>query len=148
MNSYSLQRDILFDDGCQIYQIESEKDGVCLKYWILAKERTDEFELRIDGLPSIVSELNLDFSAGTEIYEKLPDLELKYTGYEGLIKTDSIVCATRLGLLINEKVRNIFTGLHIDDVEYFPAVLIEENSGARDTAYYFANITGLYSCVD
>ena len=47
MNSYSLQRDVLFDDGCQIYQIESEKDGVCLKYWILAKERIDEFELRI-----------------------------------------------------------------------------------------------------
>lgn len=111
-------------------------------------ERSDEYELSIDGLPPMVEALDLNFDYGNFIPTKLPLIDVPYSQHSDERKTDNIVSPTRLGLLINDKIKAIFDDLNIENIQYFKARLIESASGDIDESYLVANVVGKYACVD
>lgn len=117
-------------------------------YWILMSERSDEYELSIDVLPPMVDALDLNFDYGNYIQDNVPVIEVPYSQHPDERKTDNIVSPTRLGLLINSKVKAVFDDLHVENIQYFRAKLIEDNSVEIDDSYFIANIIGKYACVD
>lgn len=117
-------------------------------YWILASERSDEYELTIDGLPQIVKELEISFDNGIQINQHVPVIDILYSTYGSEIKTDNILQAPRLGLLINKKLKTIFDSLSIDNIQYYPTRLINQTNSEIDEEYVISNIIGIISCVD
>lgn len=75
-------------------------------------------------------------------------IDVPYSQHVEERKTDNIVAPTRLGRLINDRVKNIFDALNIDNIQYCKARLIEQQSGAVDDGYLLANVVGKYACVD
>ncbi len=120
-----------------------------MDYWILLSERSDEYELTIDGLPECMEEYDLKFSRGRKI-ESLPcdTIVLPYTQAEDEFKSDNIVCAPSLGLVINRRLRLLFESLGLDNIQYFPLVLQRDNPPFEEHDYCIANITGVHGCVD
>lgn len=117
-------------------------------YWILMSERSDEYELSIDELPPMMETLDLRFDYGNFISKMPPSIDVPYSQHVEERKTDNIVSPTRLGLLINERVKNVFDTLNIENVQYCSAKLIEQDSGEVNDDYFLANIVGKYACVD
>lgn len=117
-------------------------------YWIMMSERSDEYELSLDGLPVVIENMDLNFDYGNFITEKLPMIDIHYVQHPEERKTDNLVAPTRLGLLINEKVKSIFDSLNIRNIQYFAAQLFDSNSNDVDKGYCIANIVGKYSCVN
>lgn len=117
-------------------------------YWILMSKRSDEYELRIDALPPMVDALDINFAHGNYIPGAIPLIDVPYSQHPEERKTDNIVSPTRLGLLINSKVKAVFDNLNIENIQYFKARLIEATSGEIDESYVIANIVGKYACVD
>lgn len=111
-------------------------------------KRSDEYELRIDALPPTVDALDISFAHGNYITDTIPLIEVQYSQHLEERKTDNIVSPTRLGLLINRKVKDVFDNLNVDNIQYFKTRLIEANSGDIDENYIIANIVGKYSCID
>lgn len=111
-------------------------------------ERSDEYEVSIDELPDLVSDLELNFDCGIRITEKVPVINIPFDPHPEERKTDNIVAPTRLGLLINDKVKTVFDKLSIRNIQYFKARLLEQNSQTIDESYSIANIVGKFSCVD
>lgn len=119
-----------------------------MTYWILMSRRSDEYELRIDGLPPVFDTFDLCFGEGMHVPVALPKIDVPYTLHPDEYKTDNIVAPTRMGLLINDKVKAVFDSLGIKNIQYYDARLIESNSGATDERYRVANIVGQHACVD
>lgn len=117
-------------------------------YWILMSERSDEYELSIDELPPMIESMNLHFDYGNFTPSMPPLIEVPYSQHTEERKTDNIVSPTRLGLLINERVKNVFDALSVENIQYCRAKLIEQQSGEIDESYYIANVVGKYACVD
>ncbi len=117
-------------------------------YWVLASERSDERALTIDGIPKIIEDLDLNFDYGINITHPLPIIDIIYSINDGKFKTDNIIVAPRIGLLINKKVRTIFDSLNIDNIKYYSTRLINNNSTEIDEDYKIANIIGKIACVD
>lgn len=117
-------------------------------YWILMSERSDEYELSIDELPPTLETLGLRFDHGNHMPVTLPKIDIPYIQQPDEHKTDNIVAPTRLGLLINAKIKAIFDSLGINNIQYYDARLVESTSGATDESYMLANVVGKYACVD
>ncbi len=117
-------------------------------YWVLANERSDEFELSIDSVPPYLEDNDIHFDQGDLIKNECPIIDYPYTKHPKDRMTDNIVAATQAGLLVNEKLRGLFSSLNITNIQFFAARLLESSSGAVEEAYCFANIVGKYSCVD
>jgi hypothetical protein len=117
-------------------------------YWLLADERTDDHELSLNGIPPTVEQMDIRFDLGEFLDTEVPVIEVAYQLRDGQYMADSIEVTPRLGLLINEKVRSIFKKVAVDNVQYFPAKLVEEETGNVTEEYCFANIVGKYSAVD
>ena len=52
------------------------------------------------------------------------------------------------GLLINKKVKSVFDGLPVDNIQYFDARLIDQATQKVLVPYWIANIIGKVACVD
>lgn len=117
-------------------------------HWILVSERSDEKQLRIEGLPPIFEELEIDFCEGNVISQNLGVIDFPFSNTLNSIMTDNLAAAPAIGLLINEKVRGIFDKLNIDNIQYFKSRLINEDTKTINEEYYLANIIGKLSCVD
>ncbi len=117
-------------------------------YWILANERTDEYEVRIDGLPPLLESKDMNFGIGLLVSEELPVIDFSFPLDPEERMTDNIVSATRVGLLINKKIKDVFNKLAIKNIQFFPARLIDTNTNKIFEEYCFANIVGKFSCVD
>lgn len=117
-------------------------------HWILMSERSDEYELSIDELPPILESLDLHFDCGNPIPGSLPRIDVPYSQHPEQRKTDNIVAPTRLGLLVNGKVKRVFDALGIQNIQYFDARLTERNNGNIDKRYTIANVIGKHACLD
>ncbi|WP_322288682.1 imm11 family protein [Aquimarina sp. 2201CG5-10] len=111
-------------------------------------ERSDEKELEIDGIPKIVEDLDLNFDYGINMNKSIPVIDILYSVNGGKSKTDNIVVAPRIGLLINKKVRDILDSLNINNIEYYSTRLINKSNDEIDEDYKIANIIGQIECVD
>lgn len=116
-------------------------------YWILMSERSDEYEASIDDLPVRVSELELSFDSGSAMAESPPVIEVPLERHADESLTDNLVVPTRLGLLINGKVKAVFDKLGIGNIQYFRARLVGPG-GHADSSYWIANVIGARACVD
>lgn len=117
-------------------------------HWILMSERSDEYELSIDAVPPALTSLGLNFDYGNHISATVPPIDVHYNQHPEERKTDNIVAPTRLGLLINAKVKRVFDALGISNIQYFPVNLIESNSAQENHDYCIANVVGKFACVD
>jgi len=111
-------------------------------------ERSDEYEVSIDVLPPVVDSLGLHFDYGNHITGNLPIIDIPFNQHPEERKTDNIVAPTRLGLLINTKVKAIFDALSIRNIQYFSVSLLDLTSREADKNYFIANVVGKYACVD
>lgn len=98
-------------------------------------------------LPDLVSDLELNFDYGNYITEKVPVID-PFDLYPEQRKTDNIVAPTRLGLLVNNKLKTVFEKLNIRNIQYFKARLIEQSSQTIDESYCIANIVDKFYCID
>ena len=117
-------------------------------YWVLMSERSDEYELSIDVLPPDVDRLDLHFDYGNVITADIDTIDVPYEIHPKEHITDNIIAPTRLGLLINNKVKAIFDSLGIKNIQYFNAQLLEKNNQSINQDYCIANVVGKYACVD
>jgi hypothetical protein len=117
-------------------------------YWLLADERTNDYELSLEGIPPVMEKLGVRFDSGEFLNAEVPVIPVTYRLRDGEYMADSIEVAPRLGLLINGEVKSIFDKVGVDNVQYFPARLVEEKTGSVNKEYCFANIVGKYSAVD
>jgi hypothetical protein len=117
-------------------------------YWILMSERSDVEELAIDEIPKIVEDLDLNFDYGINVNKSIPVIDILYSLNDGKLKTDNIVLSTRLGLLINKKIRDVLDTLNINNIEYYSTRLINKSNSEIDEDYKIANIIGKIECVD
>jgi len=117
-------------------------------HWIMMNERTDEYEISIDNLPPLIKNLDLNFDYGDLIPVNLPVIDVPYDLQLDERMTDVIVVATRVGLLVNAKVKSIFDALKVTNIQYFPTRLIKSDTNEIDQGYCIANIVGKNKCVD
>lgn len=117
-------------------------------YWILANERSDEYEVSIDNLPPYLESNDIHFDQGNLLSIQPPVIDYPFTLHPEERMTDNIVAATQAGLVINKKIKDVFDALEIRNIQYFPGKLIESNSGKADERYCFANIVGKFACVN
>ncbi|TEW50168.1 imm11 family protein [Psychromonas algicola] len=111
-------------------------------------ERSDEYELSIDGLPPDIERLDLYFDSGNRITDNVDTIDVPYELYPEEYFVDNIIAPTRLGLLINKKVKAIFDSLDIKNIQYLNVRLLEKNTQSINQNYYIANVVGKYACVD
>lgn len=111
-------------------------------------ERSDESELSLDALPPIFDSLDVSFDYGNLVSSPIPLIDIHFSNIEDFTITDNLVAPSRIGLLINAKVKNIFDALNIDNVQYFKSRLIDDNKNTINNDYCLANIIGKVSCVD
>ena len=50
--------------------------------------------------------------------------------------------------VFSDKLKNIMEAAGCDNIEYFPAQIVEYNSSEPQSGYYAANIIGLIQCID
>lgn len=117
-------------------------------HWILASERSDEKELAIDGIPQIIEHLDLNFDYGIKITDLVPLIDIPYSSSNNELKTDNIIVAPRIGLLINKKMEAILDSLNIENIQYYSTRLINNSSSEIDESYKIANVIGKIACVD
>jgi hypothetical protein len=117
-------------------------------YWIMLSERSDEYELSIDATPEIIEQQNLRFDCG-DLLAKLPSLiDVPFDMQPDETMVDNIPAYGCRGLLINKKVKSVFEGLNIDNIQYVKARLINLRTNEILEPYWIANIVGKIACVD
>jgi len=117
-------------------------------FWVLMSERSDEYELSIDALPLDVERLGLYFDHGNAIAANIGTINVPYELHPEEYITDNIIAPTRLGLLINNKVKAVFDALNIKNIQYFNTQLLEKNNQLTNQEYYIANVVGKHACVN
>ncbi len=50
--------------------------------------------------------------------------------------------------VVSERLRQSLTSLHVDNIDYYPATVIERKGGSPKSGFYAANILGIVDCVD
>ena len=113
----------------------------------MMSERSDEREVAIDELPSVLEHRDLHFDCGDAVTD-IEQIEISLIRHNETILTDNIVSPTRLGLLINSKVKNIFDSLGVNNVQFFKVNLMNINGNEIFTDYFIANIIGKRSCLN
>ncbi len=116
--------------------------------WIIYPERSIDSDLMIVEVPGLMDDLDLNFDFGEFVESAPPVIELSYGPGDGKAKLDVIPAAPRMGLLLNAKVRAVFDALAINNIQYFPARLINTHTLEQDNSYQIANVFEKHACVD
>lgn len=117
-------------------------------YWIWANERSDEYELRIDGVPPIIEENDWSFDLGQYVVDSVSLIDVPFTIQPDEHMTDNLIAPGCRGLLINRKIREILNDVGVDNIQYFKTRLVNSSSGEIGEDYMIANIVGKVDCLD
>lgn len=111
-------------------------------------ERSDENELSIDALPPTLVRLGLRFDEGRHVACPVPQLEVPCDSCSEQRLTDNIVSPTRMGLLVNDKLKTLLSGIGATNLQYFRVRIRDINSEYVDDSYWIANIIDRHAFVD
>ncbi len=78
-----------------------------MHYGILTSERSDEYELSIDGIPDGFDKHVLNFTVGKPVTPPVQEIILPYVQATDEHKTDNLVCAPNLGLVMNNRLQAV-----------------------------------------
>lgn len=117
-------------------------------FWVMMSERSDEYELSIDGTPPLIEQNDWRFDTGRSQPMSLPVIDVPFDIEPDERMVDNIPAYGCRGLLINERVKAVFDTLKLDNIEYFPARLVNQSTNQVLSPYWIANIVGRFSCVD
>jgi len=110
--------------------------------WIWANERSDEYELRIDGVPPMIEQHDWNFDLGVYVTDSIPVIDIPYQIEPDERMTDNLIAPGCRGLLVHKKIRSIFDKAGVDNIQYFNTRLINTVSGDIREDYLIANIVG------
>jgi hypothetical protein len=117
-------------------------------YFIWANERTAESQLALDGTPDVIKALDLSFDRGLRVHTDVPLVRFAVeveTGNASL--TDNLIAAGMRGLVLSSRGRRTLRRCGVDNIDYYPLVLVDPAHRAIDD-YQIANLIGRPSCID
>ena len=116
-------------------------------YWVMLSERSHERELSVDGTPPLVEQHDWQFDSGVAQPGPLPviDVPVKLDARTRMV--DNVPAYGCRGLLVNARVKGVFDGLGLDNLEYHAARLVDARSGPLPSPYWIANVIGTRACV-
>jgi hypothetical protein len=117
-------------------------------YWVMMSERSNEYELSIDGTPPLIEQHDWRFDCGVKQPAPLPVIDVPFEIQPDERMVDNIPAYGCRGLLINDRVKAVFDGLKIDNIQYYSARLVNQDTGQILSPYWIANILGKIACVD
>lgn len=117
-------------------------------YWVMMSERSSEHELSLDGTPPLIERHDWRFDLGLEQPASLPVIDVPVSIRPDEHLTDNIPAYGCRGLLINGRVRAVFEGLRLGNVQYYHARLVDRETGQVLAPFWIANIVGRSACVD
>lgn len=112
----------------------------------MLSERSDEYELSIDGTPPILEENEWRFDIGEAQSRQIPVIDVPFEFHPEEIMVDNIPAYGCRGLLINRKVKDVFDNMSVKNIHYYPARLI--NRKEIPGPFWIANIIGKHACID
>lgn len=117
-------------------------------HWILMSERSDEYEASVDELPAVMADQGLAFDQGVIVPGPVGPIDIPFPLHREERMTDNLVAPTRLGLVVNEKIRQVFSALDVDNIQYVDARVIDTTTGTIYDDYRIANVIGRYDGID
>ncbi len=117
-------------------------------YWIMLSERSHELELSIDGTPTVIEALDLRFDIGVHQATPGAAIDVDFEPFPDARIPDNIPAYGCRGLLVNSRVRAVFEGVELDNVQYVDARLVDARSGHVVAPLWIANVLGRVRAVD
>ena len=117
-------------------------------YWLMLSERSNEYELSIDSTPLLIEQNDWRFDTGDIFPTPIPVIDVPFVIQPDELMVDNIPAYGCRGLLINSEVKAVFDGLNLDNIQYFDARLINQDTQEILQPYWIANIIGKVACVD
>ncbi len=114
-----------------------------MSYYILKQDTTIEGSIALDGVPDFIEPS--EWIQG-KLMDPIPeglvlDLSLESGDYFGDIIQSFLT-------LFHRSFREGLSALAIDNIQYFPVILRDQETGETASAYSIANIIGLLDCMD
>lgn len=117
-------------------------------FWVMMSERSNEYELSIDGTPPLIEQNDWRFDIGRPQPAPLPTIDVPFEIQPDERMVDNIPAYGCRGLLINERVKAVFDSLKLKNIQYFNARLVNQDTHQILSPYWIANITETFGCVD
>ncbi len=115
-------------------------------YWVMSDIRTHETQALIHGVPEVIENNHYRFNQGNVFIDNLGGKITLELDEEVGSFSDCVHAPGLQGLVINQKIKDIFNALEIENIQYFPADIITVDKQVY--SYFIANIVGLYDIVD
>lgn len=111
-------------------------------FYIFRQDKLIEGSAAIDGVPdSIDVEEWISGKAMPDPGELNLELSLESGDYRGDIMDTFLT-------LYHKALKEIFDKLGVDNIQYFPVTVHDQNTNKMERGYYLVNIIGLLDCVD
>jgi len=117
-------------------------------FWIYKTEAYDENDARIHGRPEVLKEYNLHFGRGIRQSQEVPTIEIIIKKPLHGRLTDNLIAHGVRGLVINQKLKQLFDALEIDNVQYYPTIINNQVTNELIHDYQTVNIIGRIKCFD
>jgi hypothetical protein len=115
-------------------------------YYVMRFDREFPKPLKILKRPGIPGFEDLRFNDGVRIKGKLPVIEFKVDPERLGVFTDYL--GTMLRLTISARFKSVLDRIGVDNVDYYPARIVNEATGEKRDDYFQANVVGVISCLD
>lgn len=114
-----------------------------MAFYVLKQDATIEGSIALDGVPDTIEPS--EWIQG-KLMDPLPegltlDMSLESGDYFGSIIESFLT-------LFHRSLREALAELNVDNIQYFPVVLRNQETGRTASAYSVANIIGLLDCMD
>jgi hypothetical protein len=116
-----------------------------MSFYIMRQNTSIQGSRALDGLPDHMD--SLDWTQGKHMDDPVPggalalDLSLESGNYRSAIIEGFLT-------LYHKRFRQALEERGVDNIEYYPVQLRDQNTGKVDEDYFVANILGLIDCVD
>ena len=118
-------------------------------HWIWANRVNADDQALVYGTPAAIeADDDLSFEEGNRVTRKVPAVTVELDKDSQGKLTDNLIAGGVRGLLFNARLRDVFTSLGVDNLQYFPCHLRNLVTRASSDDYEIANIIGRVECVD
>lgn len=117
-------------------------------YWIWCNRPKTEEDMFIEGPQPGIKENNLEFDNGAFISSVLPEIAIQLGEESEGNLTDHIVAPGTKGLLMTYRLVQALKDNGVDNIQVYPAKLIDNNGSCISADYNVVNIIGCIKAVD